>query len=268
MNNGYRVETDKMDNAFWENILQNFNNNETITDFQTLQNIANRVSYIHPEKCALEYGMTEGNGSDDRSKMPNSGNQCTDDSQRLDIFQQTVNNYQHIWDKLDNREKNFVYTCVCGGYVDTLGLFFLNRLQRNNMVTSQEKYFNNMFIDIETNDLTNLPESDFPGQDYSQYQNEDFGLPKAYHGNLDGNQFGGNLNNDQLDVFPTLENHVEKLFEECKSIHKKVQRKIGLDIPKNERLNKLWVDLLKKKRIGNCDEMLSLCKEMKKLIYY
>ena len=136
MNSGdMRVNTDQMNDAFWDDILQSFNGPETINDFQTLQNIANQVPYIPQEKCMLEYGKTEDNGSVDRSKMPNSGNKCTDDSQRLDIFQQTVNNYQHIWDKLDNREKNFVYTCVCGGYVDTLGLFFLNRLQRNNMVT-------------------------------------------------------------------------------------------------------------------------------------
>ena len=86
----------EMNNEFWENILQNFNNTETITDFQTLQNIANQVYYIHPERCTLEYGKTEYNGSVDRSNMPNSGNKCTDDSQRLDIFQQTVDNYRHI----------------------------------------------------------------------------------------------------------------------------------------------------------------------------
>ncbi|MBQ7537159.1 MAG: hypothetical protein IJT14_03500, partial [Rickettsiales bacterium] len=181
MNNGYRVETDKMDNAFWENILQNFNNNETITDFQTLQNIANQVYYIHPERCMLEYGMTEGNDFDDRSKMPNSGNKCADDNQRLYIFQQTVDNYKHIWNKLDNREKNFVYTCVCGGYVDTLGLFFLNRLQKNSMVTSENnevpsdsKYLDNLLIDIDNAYLTNFPDPHyFSNSYYEQYQNND-----------------------------------------------------------------------------------------------
>ncbi|MBR1429511.1 MAG: hypothetical protein IJ590_04650 [Rickettsiales bacterium] len=130
-----RVDPNQMNDAFWDNILLRFNGPETINDFQDLQNIANQVQYIHSEKCALEYGETVYNGSVDSSNMPNSVNRCTNDNQRLDIFRKTVSNYQHIWDTLDNREKNFVHTCTQGGYVDTLGLFFLNRLQKYSTLT-------------------------------------------------------------------------------------------------------------------------------------
>lgn len=134
MNGDTRVNPNQMGDAFWNNILQNFNNTEAINDFSILQNIASQFSYIHPDKCTLKYGVTEGNDFDNHSKMPNSGNKCTGDYQRLCRFKNIVNNYQYIWDKLDNREKNFVHTCTQGGYMDTLGLFFLNRLENKSMV--------------------------------------------------------------------------------------------------------------------------------------
>lgn len=260
MSNGdARVNTNEMNDAYWENILQNFNNTVTITDFQTLQNIANRVYYIPPERCMLEYGMTEGNGSDDRSKMPDSGNHCQNNDDRLHVFKRMVENYKSIWDELDNKERNFVYTCTQGGYVDTLGLFFLNRLQRDNMVESQDKYLDNLLIDLDTLDLTNLPESDFPGQDYSQYQNEDFGLPKAYD---------GNLNNDQLDEFPMPENTVEKQFEECQRIYKDVQGEIDKnDTRKQAMLDKYYEEIVEKKSANDYEALIQLQQKILDLPY-
>ncbi len=264
MSNGdTEVNPKEMDDEYWENILKNFSNTATITDFQALKNIADQVTCIPQEKCALDYGMTEDNGFIDRSNTPNSGNKITDDSQRLYIFQQTVENYRQIWDKLDNREKNFVYTCVCGRYVDTLGLFFLNRLQRNNMVESQDKCFKNLLIDIETNDLTNLPESDFPERDYSQYQNEDFGLPRAYSGNLDSNQ---------IDEFPTPENFTKKQFEECKKIYNEVTKQINkvtnqINKDKQDTLDGYYQEAIKQKDNKNYNALIELEQNMRDLLY-
>ena len=108
MNGDTPVNPNEMNDGFWENILQSFNGPETINDFQDLQNIANQVPYIPQEKCTLKYGVTEGNDFDNHSKMPNSGNKVTGNYKRLCIFKNIVNNYQYIWDQLDNRERNFV----------------------------------------------------------------------------------------------------------------------------------------------------------------
>ena len=100
--------------------------------------------------------------------------------------------------------------------------------------------------------------NNLPDQNYSRYQNDNFGLPDAYN---------GGLNDDQSDEFPMPEKLVEKQFEECRRIHKEVQNKIGRDDSKNEQLNKLWVDIVNKKNCRSYYEMLSLCNKMEKLIH-
>ena len=127
------------------------------------------------------------------------------------------------------------------------------------MVISQDKYLDNLLIDLDTLSLT-----DFTDQYNSPYQSEGFELPDAYKGDLDGNQFGGNLNNDQFDEFPTLETQ----FEECQRIHNDVQEKIDKnDKNKQNKLWEIWEKVVEKKNENDPEALIQLQQEMRNLPY-
>ena len=125
---------------------------------------------------------------------------------------------------------------------------------KNNLPDGKGKYFCKDGGVYEGYFKNNLPD-----QNYGPDQNDNFGLPDAYKGDLNGNH---------LDEFPTLENYIKEQFEKCQEIFKKVANQIGInDTHKQAILDKYYEEIVEKKRANDYEALIKLQQKMLNLPY-